>query len=200
MVKRGFGKFCSKECQFISYKKKRVKIECHKCGKEFWVSPAHKSLRKFCSKGCKDNYERDYVNKTCQTCKKDFLIPRWEVNKGKGLFCSRKCFNKFKGETSIEKLMKKALIKKKIDFKQEAKIENYYMDFLLPQHKIVIECDGDYWHNIVGAKERDNRKDKFLSSRGYQLYRFSEKEIKSSVESCLQKVIKDLDKRVHLSL
>ena len=84
--------------------------------------------------------------------------------------------------------MRQALEVAGIDYKQEVKIGPYYLDFLLPDMGIVIECDGVYWHNVPGVREKDRRKDKFLESRGYKVYRFEEDEIKSSAVSCIQRL------------
>jgi len=57
VVKRGHGKFCSKECK-AEYMKKRVKRVCRQCGKEFevWESGARKGAGKFCSADCHRQY------------------------------------------------------------------------------------------------------------------------------------------------
>ena len=188
LIKQGFGKFCSKECQFSSYENKRVVCICKQCGRKLTLHPSAAKKTKFCSKECADAHKRDYVERICQQCEKKFLLPRWELNKGKGTFCSRECFFKFNGETSIEKIMRQALEVAGIDYKQEVKIGPYYLDFLLPDMGIVIECDGVYWHNVPGVREKDRRKDKFLESRGYKVYRFEEDEIKSSAVSCIQRL------------
>jgi len=187
LVKSGFGKYCSKECQFSVYESKRRKIICPQCQKEFWVPPSLAPKRKFCSEKCRDDHKRDYVKRRCRNCKKYFFLPRWELGKGKGTFCSRRCFQNYNGETSIESLIRKVLEKKGVDFKQETKIGKYYADFLIPDSKLIIECDGEYWHRSDYAKRRDLRKDEFLASRGYEVYRFAEKEIKESRGSCVEK-------------
>ena len=188
LIKKSFGKFCSKKCQFLAYQNKQVGKKCKRCGEEFLVAPSISKKKKFCSKWCKDEHERDYVFKICRNCRNKFLIPRWEVNKGKGSFCSRECFKKFKGKTSIEKIMRRALKRTGIDFEQEVRVGIYYVDFLLKGVKTVIECDGDYWHSIPSAAMKDSRKDKFLNQNGYRVYRFRESEIKSSAEECIQKM------------
>lgn len=192
LVRKGFGKYCSKKCQFSVYESKRKKLTCPQCKKEFLVSPSIAFKRKFCTKKCKDDYERDYVKRRCKNCKKYFFLPRWEVNKGKGTFCSRKCFQDYNGETSIEALVRKALEKKGINFKQEERIGKYYADFLISDLKLIIECDGEYWHRSSFAKNRDLRKDKFLMVNGYEIYRFTEKEIKESKGNCVQRIVESL--------
>ena len=185
LFNQGFGKYCSKKCQFFVYESKRGKLACPQCKKEFLVPPSVALKRKFCSKKCKDDYERDYVKKRCKNCKIYFFLPRWELNKGKGTFCSRKCFQDYNGETSIEALVRRQLQKKSILFQQEARIGKYYADFLVLNQKLIIECDGEYWHRSDFAKKRDLRKDKFLTLKGYNIHRFTEKEIKESKGNCV---------------
>lgn len=189
LIKQGFGKFCSRECQFIAYKEKRIKTVCKNCGKKFSVPLSIGKKKKFCSKQCKDDYERDYVVRICQNCRKKFLLPRWELNKGKGTFCSRQCYYRFNGESSIEALMRNALEKANIDFRQEVQIGKFCVDFLIPSKKMVIECDGNYWHDSQQAKVRDKRKDKFIEAKGYQVYRFGEREIKLSAGECINEIL-----------
>lgn len=111
------------------------------------------------------------------------------MKKGKGTFCSRECYYRFNGETSIETLIRKELEKTNVNFRQEIQIGEFCVDFLLFDKKIAIECDGDYWHSERRAKRRDKRKDKFLESKGYRVYRFSETEIKTSAENCIKQVL-----------
>ncbi len=179
-------KYCSKKCQFSVYESKREKLACPQCKKEFWVPPSVAIKRKYCSKKCKDDYERDYVKRRCKNCMEYFFLARWELNKGKGTFCSRKCFQDYGGETSIEALIRKVLEKKGINFKQEVRIGKYYADFLILNSKLIIECDGEYWHRSDFAKKRDSKKDKFLALKGYKIYRFTEKEIKESKGNCAE--------------
>ena len=68
----------------------------------------------------------------------------------------------------------------------------YQCDFLIPQLKIVIECDGDYWHGnpkkFTGAKlkefqiqqrEEDQRRTEQLNNHGYKVIRLWESDIKN---------------------
>ena len=181
LIKKGFGIYCSRECQNAIHKNQRVSIICKQCGKPREVSPAiARRNPSFCSKKCKDDHSRDYVERVCQNCHRSFQIPTWETKKGKGSFCSKHCFLQYKGESSIERKVRYALQRAHISFLQEAKIGKYRADFLLPQHNIVIECDGDYWHKIPGIKERDERKNEFLANLKYSIFRFTEKTIRET--------------------
>lgn len=179
LVQQGFGLYCSRKCQHAAYPSK-ITISCAYCKKSFSTQPSKIKLTKFCSKKCFDDSRRDYVEKACKHCHKHFQLPSWETRRGKGSFCSKHCFLQYKGESSIEKKVRYALQRAHINFLQEAKIDKYRADFLLPQHNIVIECDGDYWHKIPGIEARDKRKDGLLQRHGYSVVRFTEKEIRKT--------------------
>jgi len=94
--------------------------------------------------------------------------------------------------SSIEKMFAKELIKRNIDFSQQAfMLDKYAVDFLI-NDDIVIECDGDYWHNLPNIKEKDKIKDKILIENGFTIFRFWEHEIKKSVSNCVDKIIPSL--------
>lgn len=182
LVKKGFGIYCGRKCQHSVYEQKRVTIACRQCGQTRYLPPSIAIQRHstFCSKKCKDDHSRDYVERVCKNCHRSFQIPTWETKRGKGSFCSKHCFLQYKGESSIERKVRYALQKAHISFLQEAKIGKYRADFLLPQHNTIIECDGDYWHKIPGIKERDERKNEFLASLKYSIFRFTEKTIRET--------------------
>ena len=60
-------------------------------------------------------------------------------------------------DTEIEKIMARELLKKKIPFVKQFNVENKFVcDFAIPLFKVIIECDGDYWH----ANPKIYKKDK----------------------------------------
>lgn len=184
LVQRGLGLYCSRKCQHTTYPAK-ITVSCTYCKKPILVQPSKIELTKFCSKKCADDSKRDYVERTCKQCHKTFQLPSWETKKGKGSFCSKRCFLQYKGESSIEKKMRYALQRAHISFLQEVPIGKYRADFLLPQHNIVLECDGEYWHKIPTTRERDRRKNNFLKENGYSVVRLTEKMIREATDNTL---------------
>ena len=92
-------------------------------------------------------------------------------------------------DTSIEILIEQELIKNKIPYMKQVPIEGIALvDFLLP-NKVIIQCDGDYWHSKEKNKGRDIAQDTVLTFKGYKVYRFWEHEIKKSVSKCLGKIL-----------
>lgn len=85
--------------------------------------------------------------------------------------------------TSIEIIVGSLLDELGIEYKFEEPIGQYLVDFYLPEHNLVVECDGDYWHNRPGARENDAIWDKYLRSGGFKVLRLWEHEINSDVKT-----------------
>jgi very-short-patch-repair endonuclease len=97
---------------------------------------------------------------------------------------------KFK-DTSIELRVENELQRKNINYQKQVPLCNIaIVDFYLPEYRIVIQCDGDYWHSRLIQKERDERQDKVLIFNGFNVYRFWEHEINKDVSKCINKLLK----------
>ena len=66
-----------------------------------------------------------------------------------------------------------------IRFIQQKEILNgkYYLDFYIPSLKLVIECNGDYWHNLPKRKQRDKELKKYVEGTGRKIIFIWEHEI-----------------------
>lgn len=187
MIKKGYAIHCSQKCFDKSLDCKRKTQKCNYCGRIFRraISLSIKYRKAFCSKKCHDDSMRDYVSISCVNCHKLIGIPQSIINRGKGRFCSWYCYTHFKGETSIEKIVKSTLRKAKIHFQQEVKIGKYHADFLIENTNTLIECDGDYWYSLPSAIVKDKNRDQILQRKGFQIIRFTESEIKKTKGTCV---------------
>ena len=181
LVDQGHGQYCSRVCQHLDYPK-QITITCKQCRRIFTKPPSVAKLTHYCSKACHDLAMSDFEVHTCAQCLKEFKIPTWETKKGKGKFCSRECFIKFNGESSLEEKVRKYLESKHITFQQEVKFAKYRADFLLTGTKTIIECDGEFWHLRPQSKIRDKRKDKYLQGLGYKVFRLTGRQINENLE------------------
>lgn len=92
--------------------------------------------------------------------------------------------------TTIEELMYAELERRGVTFVKQQVIDGLWVvDALVPGAKFVIECDGEYWHSKPEMARRDRRKDAYLRSRGYQVFRFLESAIHADVHACVQRVV-----------
>ncbi len=105
----------------------------------------------------------------------------------------RKTFLKFKN-TSIELIMEKQLKVNNFNYEKQKYIKGVgLVDFFLSDFNIIIECDGDYWHNLKGAQQKDINRDfnaSFLHK--YKTIRLWEHEINESPKNCIRKILKEI--------
>lgn len=152
---------------------KNQKIErlCPNCGKKMFLHPYRVKgvVQNYCSARCaiSDKWkDMNYKNHMS-----DAHIGQNAWNKGKTLeelhgpekaqkllkFNSDKMIALLKSgklhkstNTKIEVIIKEELIKagfrEGVDFFQQYKIDRYVCDFAFPQERLIIECQGDYWH------------------------------------------------------
>lgn len=95
-------------------------------------------------------------------------------------------------DTSIEVLMQNALRCRNIEFKKHIPLCGCQPDIVIEKEKVVIFCDGNYWHSksFKNGKQwiKDRQQDKRLKENGGIVYRFWENEINSDVNKCLDKI------------
>ena len=92
--------------------------------------------------------------------------------------------------TSIEVEMADELTRRGVEFIEQYNLaDKFILDFLLPEHRIVIECDGDYWHRRPDVVARDKRKNAYIGACGFPLFRFWECDIHNDVEACVDVVM-----------
>mgnify|MGYP000864490731 FL=1 len=190
----------------------RIQRTCEQCGKSFTISPGAFNrpgydMGRFCSRACQVERKRQirgeahplkvpYVQLTCQWCGKTYEQKPSVAPKSR--FCSRTCHGAWtahnigRKETSIEASIRSLLDQMGVPYIQECKIGFYTCDFVIESSRLVIECDGTYWHSIAKVFRRDRGKDKYLSNKGYKVLRLPESLIKSDLEQCRQQILKSL--------
>lgn len=103
---------------------------------------------------------------------------------------------KFK-DTGIELKIEAELQRRNIVYQKQVPLCGVaIVDFYLPEGKIVIQCDGCYWHGCIihrpvdGIKrdKKDKENNEVLESNGFKVHRFWEHEINESPEKCIDKV------------
>jgi len=142
-----------------------------KIGKEPWIKGKKIDLKKYPNYGMKG---KSHTEETKRKCRQSALEQKPKFPK----------FN-----TSIEKKMKGELKRRNLSFKPQYVIANITRaDFALPEQKIVIQCDGDYWHNYPYGTEKDHYQNKVLKELGWMVFRFWEREIQEDVQKCVNKV------------
>ena len=193
-----------------NWKGGNITVSCAECGKQKEVERWDFRTRKnfFCNRSCMKEWSKKHrigkqasnwkggkVETICKIC--GIKIKRFpcRLKRNGGKFCSHRCkgiwivnHSKQK-DTSIELAVEAELLKRSIPYMKQAPIEGIALvDFLLP-NRIIVQCDGDYWHSLKKNKKRDCNQDFQLGFKGYTIYRFSGTEIRKSVKRCINKIV-----------
>lgn len=114
--------------------------------------------------------------------------------------------------TSIDIRMASLLRKAGIKFRRYPKMPGN-PDFIIKDRKVVIFCDGDFWHGydynerkrklppfwrkkIEANIKRDRRNNTLMRKMGWKIIRVWEHEINNSPEKCIRKVKASLKSRI----
>ena len=184
----GSGRFCSCKCaRCFSSKAKRQEINrkvslklkkhpdyfCEDCGKKL----SKKTITGYCS-AC-------YLTKHNKSCSAEVKAKISKANKG------RPRWNIHRNQISYaERFWKKVLENNKIVFKREVTVKQadkrhcYFLDFVIGN--VDLEIDGKQ-HNDIDRIISDAKRDKYLTSLGFKVYRIAWNEINSEKGKLLMK-------------
>lgn len=74
-----------------------------------------------------------------------------------------------------------------LKFRRQHQIGHYIADFYCDELKLVVEFDGEI-HSTLGQQKHDATRDKFLSSSGFTVQRFLNKELFDAPEKVLERI------------
>ncbi len=96
-------------------------------------------------------------------------------------------------DTKIEKALQKGLDDLGIKYEKHIPVCGICQpDIVIPEKRISIFADGNYWHNLPSYKVRDARQNKVLEENGWKVIRFWEHEINNNLSSCINKIVKEV--------
>jgi very-short-patch-repair endonuclease len=159
----------------------------------------------------KKTHFENIINKTAKS-RKINKTPSW--NSGKRGIYSDETIEKIRKatlkqmadqsfkKTRIERIVEEYLQKEQILYKYSFILEKRQFDFLLVEHDLIIECDGDYWHanpKFYPVPEKwqlkridiDEEKNEIAKRNGYRIVRFWEDDIINNFNN-IKSVIFDL--------
>jgi very-short-patch-repair endonuclease len=148
----------------------KISIKCEQCGASFVVYPSLAHVQ-FCS------YECARANRRGKTYLELYGAEReLEVKQKLASARSRQSQN-FMTRPVLTLLS--SLIPLLGEPEIEYQIGVYTVDICYPSLYVVIEVDGNYWHNFPFGLARDKRKTQFLEELGWKVFRYWEKDILS---------------------
>jgi len=94
-----------------------------------------------------------------------------------------------KFDTYIEKQIENGLILGNINYrKQIGLLTRTVCDFFI-EPNIAIYCDGTYWHNLPGRREKDEEINDKLREQGYIVIRLKGTEIRNNFSKCMSTIL-----------
>jgi very-short-patch-repair endonuclease len=150
----------------------------------------------------------------CVVCGKAFLTSHDTLKQAEKTGSSRVCSSRCQGvwaakhtprrDTSIERKIESAIKERGWNYQKQVPLCGAtIVDFYLPDHRIVIYCDGTFWHQTPERKASDKRQNAILKKSRYTVYRFGEDEINKSPHSCLDRITiesKPVHRQLHLPI
>lgn len=172
------------------------------------------------------NFQGIYTD--CEVCDKRMKTSNWHIGNRNHLFCSQECYwkhrsefysefyydrvlNDTRKETRPERAVREWLDNKNIKYKQECGfLRKYFVDFYLPDYKIILEVFGDYWHvnpeiydthfnddnktpmndyqkDLIDSQYDEKRK-RELESYGYPVHILWEKDIVENLDEAIKEI------------
>lgn len=175
--------------------------------KEIGRKVSETKIRKGSSRGKRNGrWAGGFTKFTCVICGEETYKRPYTTRKIKAgeqqPTCSRECASSLgrrnlqQESTTIEIAMASELKRRGITFIEQYNLgDKFRLDFLLPEYDIVIECDGDYWHNLPEVAKRDESKNAYIKACGFSLYRFWESEINRDIEACVDIVVAEINEK-----
>ena len=199
-------KYCSPECWRKSKHPQRMTgkiIKCDFCGGEVYKPKCNlKHKNHFCNLDCANKFQgRKKLIFICKMCGKQFKWSKSRIKNNNPLYHNWSCRLKDKehirknslkgnlvqqykkGLNKLELAGRKILQDLGIEFNEQVLMfDKFLVDVLLKRKPIVIQWDGEYWHNRPKRKKLDKSQDAYLKKCGYKILRFTDKEIKENKE------------------
>jgi very-short-patch-repair endonuclease len=192
--------YCSINCYRSSKRPNRKtgkEICCEYCGASVYKPKGQLKKNNFCSTDCANKWQgRNKIEFICKVCGEKFT---WSKSRGEAKYCSIECRNKSedwkinaciqgnlvqqnkKGLNKLELAGRKILQNLGIKFNEQVLMFNKFLvDVLIKDKPIIIQWDGEYWHNKPKRKQLDESQDAYLNKCGYKVLRFTDREIRNN--------------------
>lgn len=215
-------RYCSLACYRSAPKPGRRTGEdrlCTQCGEEFYV-PRGRVLKgegDFCSLACHNAHQgRNRTDHRCKICDGAFTWSPSRTASGNYnvTYCSLACRDR-----DPERLAHLAAMQARQQLKRTNKVEmagyalldglgvqyerqapfkdKFIPDATIPLALLVVQFDGDYWHDRKGTSTEDRirrrvnldqSQDAYIRACGWQVVRLWESDLKSDMDGCTEKV------------
>lgn len=96
-----------------------------------------------------------------------------------------------RGGNRLENMFAKELDKNYIKYERQFSVSKYFVDFKIKKTKLLIECDGLYWHKKRATTQsifNSRKREEIIKSFGYDVLRFTDSQIIYNMQQCIDEV------------
>ena len=93
-------------------------------------------------------------------------------------------------QTVAEAMLWEALRKRKMNFRRQAPIGRFVVDFVHFASSLIVEVDG-YFHELPERQIRDLERTAWLQSQGFRVIRFPEKRVRDDLPAVVEQIVAD---------
>ena len=87
-----------------------------------------------------------------------------------------------------------------ISFKRQKVIDNYIVDFICTDGKLIIEVDGEQHYSDIENRINDEIRDKYFNELGIKVLRISNSEVNKNFEGVCIEILKNLPREVSVKM
>lgn len=213
-------RYCSPECYRTSPKPQRrtgITRSCETCEQPFYLAKSRMAEGRFCSTHCADVWQgRNKTEHTCKICDCTF---RWSPSRTASgqytvTYCSLACRDadptrramlldmsaqqQLRRMTSAERAGYELLDRLGLPYQRQVVFGGKFTpDALLPASRLVVQFDGDYWHDRKGTSTEtrvrrrvalDRSQDAYIRACGWEVVRLWATDLASDPAGCLARV------------
>lgn len=213
-------KYCSLACYRSGSRPARrtgVTRECEQCGATFYVPKSRVVEARFCGTACANDWQgRNKTEHVCTTCGERF---RWSPSRSAGgqyniKYCSITCRDQdpeyraaviasharlLRGRVTGAEAAGYALLDSlSVQYDRQAVFNGKFTpDALVSEAMLVIQFDGDYWHDRKGTSTEarirrrvalDRSQDAYIRACGWRVLRLWESDLLNDLAGCAEKV------------
>ena len=167
-----------KKPNYPKNRKKKSKEDCLKISKSLKGRKLTEEHKRKISESEKGKYVSSESRYRISEATKNVWKNKDKQKKEKDVLALISC-SPFSRDTSIELKVEEQLKLYNIKYFKQKPICNahFVIDFYLPEYQLVIECNGDYWHNLDKGKIRDKELEYYVKSKGKDILWLWEHEI-----------------------
>ena len=190
--------------ELMQYHKDKLKESNPTC-REYWLARRYsleesiklaKSFNPYSIEYWKKQYDSEYE---AELARRRYLYRHRSDTSNIGDYTPRNrsriannCFLKLKSHfpsSNVETISKEFFL----NGNKDGKATKCFYDYTDHTNKIIVEFNGEYWHSLPGAPERDEFKKKVAESNGYKVFYIMESEYSKNPLKTIKKIVKSIN-------